>query len=959
MGTIQTLPSTVSGEVTPRLLGRVDVGFWKRAAQTLENFVLWPQGPLQSRPGTQHLQAVKDSSKAVRNIAFIVSETVSYNLEVGDKYIRFYKEDTVTGPGRIENPPGTPVELVTPYLEAELFDIQVQQSIDVMYLVHPNHAPRKLTRFSDTTWTLTELVFNPPPTEELPVEPAADITLSALTGDGATITASAGVFQSGDVQRVVKAGTGRATITAFTSSTVVTIDIIDDFDSLNYTSGNWTIEGSPFGEITPSASSPEGGIITIESTGQTESVTNLIGAAACADWTAAGAGLNEYYLLNTAAGYTATEPDKVRELSTDMVKGSIGSLGIGQWGWGDGLVNLIGAVGSCPTADWALSGSGTNEYYLLNTAAGYTATEPDGIKQNGNNMGTGTLGSLGIGTWDWGDNDALGYDTIYVRLSGAIPDPDSYCGDEDYLQRTGALGYNTIHVRLTDETDPDSKCGDLDYLQRVTIDISSDLFRLIDEGKYIYLNGGLTKITTYVSETEVKAEILRELDNTTPTFSWTLEDEIWSATFGYPATIAFHEGRLFFGRTATFPQTVWASVSDDFVNFATGANAADSFKFTLSGPQNNQIKWMVSRQDLLIGTEGAEWIVRSSGSILTPSDVSAKIQTTNGSHGIQPVIIDSSVLHVQRKARKLRELSFDFVVDSYISPDMTILAEHVTSGGMVQMAYAEEPLKTLWIVRGDGELLGFTFMRDEQVIAWHRHIAAGSFGSGNAVIESVAVTPHPTDDYDQIWIIVKRTIDGNTTRSVEVFKKLFDSDDSSNSWALDSAAEYSGVATKTITGLDHLEGETVSVVNLTTNGSYVGDFVVSGGSITLTNSVTNALIGLKYTCTVKKLPMTIDIGAQGIGQKKVMKRFILSLYRTIGGKVGFGTAADQTIRFKSRDGTMSMSQVATMKTGNTDPINVPGGVRPDWEAVVQQDLPLPMTLLAMLPEGDYTSGTDG
>jgi hypothetical protein len=327
------------------------------------------------------------------------------------------------------------------------------------------------------------------------------------------------------------------------------------------------------------------------------------------------------------------------------------------------------------------------------------------------------------------------------------------------------------------------------------------------------------------------------------------------------------------------------------------------------------------------------------------------------------VIIDSSVLHVQRKARKLRELSFDFVVDSYISPDMTILAEHITSGGMVQMAYAEEPLKTLWVVRGDGELLGFTFMRDEQVIAWHRHIAAGTFGTGasagNAVIESVAVTPHPTDDYDQIWVVVKRTIDGSTTRSVEVFKKLFDSNDSADSWALDSAAEYDGVATTTITGLDHLEGETVSVVNLETGGSYVDDFVVSGGSITLTNSVTNVLVGLKYTCTVKKLPMTIDIGAQALGQKKAIKRFILSLYRTIGGKVGFGTAANQTIRFKSRDGTMSMSQVATMKTGNTDPINVPGGSKEDWEPVVQQDLPLPMTLLAILPEGEYTSGTDG
>jgi hypothetical protein len=355
---------------------------------------------LQSRPGTQHLQEVKDSSKAVRNIAFIVSETVSYNLEFGDQYIRFYKEDTVTGPGRIENPPGTPVEVASPYLEAELFDIQIQQSIDVMYLIHPNHAPRRLTRFSDTVWTLSTLVFNPAPTAELPTEPAANITLGALTGTGITLTATAGVFQNGDVQRIVKGGTGRATIVSFTSSTVVTVDIIDDFDSLSYTSGNWTLEGSPFGEVTPSDTGPVGGIITLTSTGEAEVVTNLIEDS-----------------------------------------------------------------GSCPSTDWTASGSGTNEYYLLNTAAGYTATEPDRVKELGVNLVKGSLGTLGIAQWGWGNNDAL--------------------------------GYNTIYTRLTDETDPDSKCGDEDYVQRATVDPAADLFRASDVGKYVIINGGFTKITSF------------------------------------------------------------------------------------------------------------------------------------------------------------------------------------------------------------------------------------------------------------------------------------------------------------------------------------------------------------------------------------------------------------------------------------------------------------------------------
>jgi len=120
------------------------------AAATIENFIIRPYGGVHRRPGTYYVGEVKTSSKKTRLIPFEYSTTQAYIIELGDQYMRFYMDN-----GQITES-GSAVEIATPYLEAELFDVQYAQSADTLYLAHPNHAPRKLVRNSHTDWDLSD-----------------------------------------------------------------------------------------------------------------------------------------------------------------------------------------------------------------------------------------------------------------------------------------------------------------------------------------------------------------------------------------------------------------------------------------------------------------------------------------------------------------------------------------------------------------------------------------------------------------------------------------------------------------------------------------------------------------------------------------------------------------------------------------------------------------------------------
>lgn len=247
------LNAFTTGEITDQLIARTTWDKYQNAAACLKNFVVRPYGGAARRAGLMYLGAVKDPSSRVRLVKFEFGITQVYMLEFGAGYIRVWAN---RAPVLVS---GVQVEVATTYTVPELRELRFEQSADVQYIAHTVHAPSKLQRTSATAFQLDPINFNPPPTFEREIFPAAALTMTSATiGDDVTFFASAGVWLAGDVGRQIKSGVGRAVISAFVSTTQVTGTILDAFDSTGpIASGEWRMDGSPnAGTLTPTFDKP-------------------------------------------------------------------------------------------------------------------------------------------------------------------------------------------------------------------------------------------------------------------------------------------------------------------------------------------------------------------------------------------------------------------------------------------------------------------------------------------------------------------------------------------------------------------------------------------------------------------------------------------------------------------------------------------------------------------------------
>jgi hypothetical protein len=251
-------------------------------------------------------------------------------------------------------------------------------------------------------------------------------------------------------------------------------------------------------------------------------------------------------------------------------------------------------------------------------------------------------------------------------------------------------------------------------------------FAATDVGRHFRLRDGWGIITAYSSATSVTVEVKEAIGSTSASTDWALG--AWAEHNGYPRTVSFYEQRLVFAGSTAFPQTIWASQSGLYTDFDVGnSDAADAFIYTIAANKVNVIRWLAPARDLIVGTAGGEFKVgRPTGEPLKPDNVTITQQTTYGGWTTEPIQIGNVVLFVQKQRKKIREFSYQFEDDAYAAPDMCLLAEHVTGTGIVDVAYAQEPESIYWAVRDDGVLLGMTYKREEDVVAWHRHILGGN-----------------------------------------------------------------------------------------------------------------------------------------------------------------------------------------------------------------------------------------
>ena len=480
-------------------------------------------------------------------------------------------------------------------------------------------------------------------------------------------------------------------------------------------------------------------------------------------------------------------------------------------------------------------------------------------------------------------------------------------------------------------------------------------FLSTDVGRLLHITDGHLKITSVTSTTVVVGTVIVDLNETGSTTDFALGS--FSDTTGYPSCVTFFEQRLVFAATLSQPQTIFFSKSGDYENMDDGYHETvaddDAIVYTIASNQVNAIRFMTATRTLIIGTAGGEFAVSGGGTdiAITPTNILIKKQSNNGAANVDALAVGNATIFLQRAKRKLRELAYNFDVDGYLAPDLTILAEHISKGGFKQLSYQQEPNQIIWCVRNDGQLAGLTYQREQQVVAWHRHIFGGSFGSGNAVCDSVATIPTDDSEY-QTWVIVKRTINGATKRYIEYIHEYdFDETDDTSFNFLDSQLSYDGSAASTISGLAHLEGQTVSIL---ANGAAHPNKVVSSGEVVLERSATKVKIGLPYTSLLQT--MRIDAGSQnGTSQSKTKRIYDITvrLYESIGVEVG--PDLDNMERIPFRSSANAMNSGINVFTGDKE-VEFRGNYETDGFIFVRQTQPLPLTILSLYPKLQTNDG---
>ena len=342
---------------------------------------------------------------------------------------------------------------------------------------------------------------------------------------------------------------------------------------------------------------------------------------------------------------------------------------------------------------------------------------------------------------------------------------------------------------------------------------------------------GICRITGFVSTTSVTMTVIKDFASTNADVRW-LEGS-WSEFRGYPACVTFFVNRAAYAGSPHQPQTVWFSAVDDYEYFFQGTIDDASFWRTLDSDQRNAIRWISALDDLIVGTTASEWRIRSNSfdEPITPTRFSAKQQTSRGSKDIQALGVNDVILFIDFVGRKVREVILDNR-DKYISPDLTALAEHITETGLVAMAHQKNPDSILWSIRDDGTLLSMCYEREQNVVAWARHLAGPSVVQDSDYLWSVTSPGHyPTLRPLQAALIPDKPDEPDDTAlsgEIEITNSTqLQAMNGANHYSLQNDIDLTAVSWTPIVGFSGvLEGNGFTISNLTysANADDVGIF---------------------------------------------------------------------------------------------------------------------------------------
>ena len=824
-----------AGKLTPLIDARSDIEKYAHGCRTLNNMIPRIYGAATRRPGTKYIANVQSNSVKSRMIPFIFSATIAYKLEFGNQIINVYFGDT-----KVDS-------IVSPYLEADLFQLQIEQSADVMWIVHPSYAQRKLSRVSASEFSLDTISF-----ENGPFIRRNDIA----EDDGVTLTVT---------------GTSIATATAGAAGAgIFTITNTTDTSSLFPVNQRFYVTGST--------------------------------------------GNDTAYTVLTASFLTPTLTITPNEAVAD--------------GTDDGQIMVDGGTVTftASSAVFTTGDSGhTNALFKITHNRLVTATTGAGVA-------TGIIGqAIDVkGNWTFTTSGNWSATVELQRLEDGV----NWETFRTYIS-TVTSGAGSFNALKTDVEEANGVKFRVNVISYTSGKVESTF--IVNEST----QDSIFKITAVASTTSATATaIIAAPDNVAAT-RWA--EGSWSAVRGYPSAITFFGERIIFGFTNSDQQDIWLSEVGEFEDFEAGVNDADSFAITL--PTANRGRWLASLETLAAGTSGDEWRIRASSldQALTPANFDIKRQTQHGSVDIQALEVNDAILFIDFVARKVREFTFSDPKQKYVAPDLTALAEDITSGGITSVAVQRNPDAIIWMtIANSPYLISMTYEREQNVVAFSNHPLGGT-----GIAESVIVTPGPNEDI--ITLTVRRTINSVTVRFIEEMQPR---DWGSLTSAADSFFVDAGIvdtsASTTISGLGHLEAETVSVL---VDGAVQADQKVSQSSITITETGDRVVVGLPCPYEVSPMRMDkIDRGGSTIGSIGKTSELVLSLVAS--GNVRYGDGVtDFAIPFRTEE---PYGSPPDLFTGLTTNLTFDGGFTTEKPIVISGSDPLPCTVRAIIARTETT-----
>lgn len=401
------------------------------------------------------------------------------------------------------------------------------------------------------------------------------------------------------------------------------------------------------------------------------------------------------------------------------------------------------------------------------------------------------------------------------------------------------------------------------------------------------------------------------------------KENVWSVGRGWPSKCTFHEGRLWFAGSLSRPSTIWGSNVNDFFNFKqTRGRDDEAVVATLDTDQLNEITGIFSNRSLQVFTSGQEFYIKASP--ITPTNVAVQAQTNYGSKPVRPVTIDGGTLYVQRNGKSVNQFAYIEAIQANQSISVTSLSPHLIKDPKklaIKIGNSESEANYVYILNDYGDLIVLNTLLSEDVQAFTRWTDGRGISEDRRGIISIAVVN------GKLHTLVNRVVNGSVVYYICVEDNTVTTD----------SAKISGATTGNyITGLSHLEGETVQVK---ADSAYMGEFTVSGGQVELTRSASSTEVGYSFTPVIKTMPLNIglDNGPNAAKKKRIIKAAI-NYYKSNGIIVNNQVISDKVIGEDQFD--------APIPKTDTTKVSLFG-----WSTKAQieitQSTPMPMTILSL------------